>query len=312
MATVQERAASGKLARRRLPLEELAACTETKRDVVSLLRADDANRVPDLVPIRYGRMLASPFTYYRGSAGVMAADLADPPSTGLEAQLCGDAHLSNFGVYRSPERRLVFDINDFDETLPGPFEWDVKRLAASLVLAGRDNGHDLPERKRTVVSAVEAYRTAMREFATLGNLAVWYAKVDVEELMADLLPQVSRADRKRSEAGLEKARRNDNLHAARKLTVTADGQTRFLSRPPVQQPLSELLPDIEAHVLRDSLEGVLADYRETLADDRRHLLDQFVLADLARRVVGVGSVGTRAWILLLTGRDQDDPLLLQA
>ncbi len=312
MRTVEERVASGKLARKQVPRESHAACTATDRDVVSVLREEDADRVQELVPIRYGRMTVSPFTFYRGSAAVMAADLAELPSTGLETQLCGDAHLSNFGVYRSPERRLVFDVNDFDETLPGPFEWDVKRLAASLALAGRDNGHGDAARQRTVVASVAAYRRAMRDFAGQGNLAVWYAHVDVDKVMADLLPRTGRDERKRAEANLARARRRDSTQALGKLTTAVDGRRRFVSRPPVMQPLDELLPGDQRTELQSWLRHVLAGYRETLPGDRRHLFDQFELVDVARRVVGVGSVGTRAWVLLLTGRDQKDPLVLQA
>jgi uncharacterized protein (DUF2252 family) len=257
-------------------------------------------------------MLSSPFAFYRGAAAVMAADLAGLPRSGLDVQLCGDAHLSNFGVYRSPERRLVFDVNDFDETLPGPFEWDVKRLAASLSLAGRENGHGSRDRKRTVVASVAAYRTAMRQFARQGNLAVWYAGVDVERLMADLAPRASSTERKRARANLERARRSDSTRALAKMTVTEDGRTRFLSQPPLLVPLSELLPEVDAQVVHTSLLEILSTYRASLPEDRRHLLDQFQLVEVARKVVGVGSVGTRAYVLLLTGRDSADPLVLQA
>ena len=312
LLTPDERAALGRRARKAVPLEQHAACEDGPTDAVAMLRSDDPFRVPELLPIRYGRMLTSPFAFYRGSAAVMAADLAGQEHSGLEVQLCGDAHLSNFGVFRSPERRLVFDVNDFDETLPGPFEWDVKRLAASLALAGRENGHEAKDRRRTVLAAVGAYRTAMREFAEQGNLAVWYAAMDVERVIADLAPKASAAERKRGRANLERARRNDSTRALRKLTVTEGGRTRFLSQPPLLVPVGELVAEVDATVVRRSLLEVLSTYRESLPEDRRHLLDQFELVEVARKVVGVGSVGTHAYVLLLAGRDSADPLVLQA
>jgi uncharacterized protein (DUF2252 family) len=310
--TPAERAELGKQARRRLPREQHAVCEAGTTDAVELLRADDPYRVAELLPIRYGRMLTSPFTFYRGSAAVMATDLSASPHSGLEVQLCGDAHLSNFGVYHSPERRLVFDLNDFDETLPGPFEWDVKRLAASVALAGRENGHRRRERWRTLVAVVGAYRSAMRRFARQGNLEVWYAGLDVERALEDLAPRVDQRQRERTQHNLERARRNDSTRALRKLTVTEGGRTRFLSQPPLLEPLRDLLPEVDAQVVHGSLLEVLATYRESLPPDRQHLLDQFELVEVARKVVGVGSVGTRAYVLLLTGRDSADPLVLQA
>ena len=312
MRTVEERAARGKRARKLVPRTSHAQCPATARDVVARLQADDVDRVQDLVPIRYGRMARSPFSFYRGSAAVMAADLAELPASGLETQLCGDAHLANFGVFRSPERRMVFDLNDFDETLPGPFEWDVKRLAASLELAGRDNGHDFAARRKTVLAAVRTYRRAMRDFAGQGNLAVWYAHVDVDKVMATMLPRVRGSERERAETTLARARQRDSRQVLRKLTTVVDGQPRFVSRPPLMQPLDELFPGDRAAELQARLQQVLTGYRETLPGDRRHLFDQFALVDVARRVVGVGSVGTRAWVLLLSGRDAGDPLVLQA
>ena len=308
----QQRAAYGKAARRLMPLEEHAAAGDEAVDVLGLLREQDRGRVADLLPIRYGRMLASPFTFYRGAAAVMAADLGALGSSGLRAQLCGDAHLSNFGVYASPERRLVFDVNDFDETLSGPFEWDVKRLAASIAVAGRGNGHKPRERRETLLATVSRYRTAVREFAKMGNLAVWYANLDVERAMADLAPRAKQSDRRRTEAALQRARTRDNADALRKLTRTADGHTRFVTDPPLIVPLDQLLPDTDAMALRQTLLEILESYRNTLPTDRRHLLDQFELVDVARKVVGVGSVGTRAFVLLLAGRDDTDPLVLQA
>ncbi len=310
--TPAERAEVGKQARRRLPRDQHAECAAGPDGAVDVLRADDPYREAELLPIRYGRMLTSPFAFYRGAAAVMAADLAAAPHSGLEVQLCGDAHLSNFGVFRSPERRLVFDVNDFDETLPGPFEWDVKRLAASVALAGRQNGHSHRERLRTLVSVVGAYRAAMRGFARQGNLEVWYAGVDVDRMMKDLAPLATSAERKRSEANLKKARRNDSTRALRKLTVNEDGRTRFLSQPPLLVPLSELLPEVDARVVHRALTEVLAAYRESLPSDRGHLVSRYELVEVARKVVGVGSVGTRAYVLLLAGRDHSDPLVLQA
>ncbi len=309
--TVEERAAVGKAARDRVPLTALADCPEAPANVVGLVRAEDQDRVPDLLPIRYGRMLASPFTFYRGAASVMAADLATQPTSGLTAQLCGDAHLSNFGVFATPERRLVFDVNDFDETYPGPFEWDAKRLAASLALAGRDNGHDTKDRRATVVAAMRTYRTAMRTFAGQPNLKVWYASLDVDRALADLAPRTTSKMRRKGEKALEKARRRDSADAARKLTSEVGGELRFVHEPPLVVPLRELMPTADAEEVRTALVDILAGYRSTLPADRRHLLDQFHLADVARKVVGVGSVGTRAWVLLLLGRDPSDPLLLQ-
>jgi uncharacterized protein (DUF2252 family) len=301
----------GKAARHELPLDAHAEVGADPVEVLSLLRAEDRGRVPELLPIRYGRMLASPFTFYRGAAAVMAADLASLPSTGLQVQLCGDAHLSNFGVYASPERRLVFDVNDFDETLPGPFEWDVKRLAASLSLAGRSNGHDRQDRDKTLLTALRTYRTAMREFAKMGNLAVWYASLDIERALAEFAPRARSSDRKKTRAALQRARTRDNADALRKLTRKQDGHARFIHDPPLIVPISDLFSDADATVLWERLRETLTSYRETLASDRRHLLDQFELVDVARKVVGVGSVGTRSYVLLLAGRDDGDPLVLQ-
>jgi uncharacterized protein (DUF2252 family) len=312
LMTAPERAKRGKLARRNLALGEHARVGGEAVDVVALLRADDRGRVPELVPIRHGRMLASPFAYYRGSAAVMASDLAALPDSGLRAQLCGDAHLANFGVFATPERRLVFDVNDFDETLPGPFEWDVKRLTASIALAGRANGHRRRDREKAQLATVATYRHTMRSFAKLGNLPVWYASLDVERAMTELASEITAADRRRTHARLDRARTKDNTDALRKLTQKVDGHARFLHEPPLIVPLSELLPDVEAAGVRGTLVDILRAYRGTLSEDRRWLLDQFELVDIARKVVGVGSVGTRAWVLLFRGRDESDALVLQA
>jgi uncharacterized protein (DUF2252 family) len=288
------------------------APTELRADPVELLERQAATRVPELVPIRYGRMLVSPFTFYRGAALVMAADLAGTPNTGLRTQLCGDAHLSNFGIFASPERHAIFDVNDFDETLPGPFEWDVKRLAASLEIAGRDNGFKRKERKSVVLAACRSYREAMVTLAGQSNLDVWYAHLDVDRELAKIKPLL-RPDRvRRTEKLLAKARTRDNLQAFDKLTTTVDGQARITSDPPLIVPVTELLPEMEATELFTRLRALLSSYRRTLSSDRRHLLEQFRLVDMARKVVGVGSVGTRAWILLMEGVDHEDPIILQA
>lgn len=312
LGTVPERAARGKALRRLVPLETHADVGGTHVPLLELVTATDAERMQELLPLRYERMLASAFSYYRGSAGVMAADLASVPRTELTVQLCGDAHLSNFGVYASPERRLVFDVNDFDETLPGPFEWDVKRLAASVALAGRINGHRRRERRENVRATVRSYRTAMRDFAGQGNLAVWYAHVDIERVVDDLGPEVGAKAERRARANLDRARGRDSARAARKLTALQGGTRRFVADPPLVVPIDQLLPGVEASRIRESLTDVLSAYRRTLTPDRRHLFDQYRLVDIARKVVGTGSVGTGSYVLLLLGRDENDPLVLQA
>jgi uncharacterized protein (DUF2252 family) len=268
--------------------------------------------VPELVPIRYGRMLASPFSFYRGGALVMAADLARTPSSGLQVQLCGDAHISNFGAYASPQRRTVFDINDFDETHPGPFEWDVKRLAASLAVAGRDNGFSAKKRRKIVLATAAAYRASMVKFAGQGNLPVWYAQLDMNEVLSQIGDQLDAKRRARTEAALDKAQSRDSIQALAKLTTMVDGRARIKSQPPLLVPMEELLGQKEALVSYERLGSLHESYRRTLQWDRRHLLEQFKLVQVARKVVGVGSVGTRSWILLLEGLDGADPLFLQA
>jgi uncharacterized protein (DUF2252 family) len=307
------RYATGRSARQHVPFDAQAviAPAEGRPDPVELLAAQSATRVPELVPIRYGRMLVSPFTFFRGAAVIMAADLARTPSTGLFSQLCGDAHLSNFGVFASPERRLVFDINDFDETHPGPWEWDVKRLVASLVVAARQNGLRRKARAEVVASAVARYRQAMSTFATQGQLEVWYARADVDEVGRLIKSQMSKARRKVFAEAQEKARTRDSLQVFRKLTAVVDGRRRIVADPPLLVPIEDLLPDADRAQLETQLRGILSRYAATLAPDRRHLFDAFQFVDLARKVVGVGSVGTRCWMVLLSGRDQDDPLLLQ-
>jgi uncharacterized protein (DUF2252 family) len=293
------------------PRESHAEYQPGSRDPVELLEQQAANRVPDLVPIRYGRMLASPFTFYRGAALVMASDLSATPASGLTVQACGDAHLSNFGGFASPERELVFDVNDFDETLPGPWEWDVKRLAVSFAVAARDRGFDDRRCRTAVLASVRSYREAMRSFAQMGNLAIWYSHIDLDMLdrwRAAASPKAV----KRFQAGVAKARTKDSLRAFDKLTTRVDGKVQLVSDPPLVVPLEDLLPGAEGDPVRATLRSLVSQYGRTLPHDRVRLLDRFELVDFARKVVGVGSVGTRAWILLLTGRDGQDPLFLQA
>jgi len=272
--------------------------------------------VPELVPVRHGRMLVSAFTFYRGAALPMAADLATTPTSGLRVQLCGDAHLSNFGAFASPERRLVFDVNDFDETLPGPFEWDVKRLAASFAVAGRDSGFPAKARRKIALAAAEGYRTAMRGFAKQPFLEVWYAHLDIEPVLAEFRSQVkSQAHAKRLKAAqalLAMAHTRDSTQALRKLTTMAGGQRRIISDPPMIVAVEEIFSEMESGAIYEQLRAVLGKYRRTLQSDRRHLLGQFTLVQMARKVVGVGSVGTRAWVLLMDACDGVEPLFLQA
>ena len=283
-----------------------------RRDPVDLLEEQAATRVPELVPIRYGRMLVSPFTFFRGAAYVMASDLAGLPRTALDVQLCGDAHLSNFGVYAAPDRRLVFDVNDFDETLPGPFEWDLKRLVASFAVAGRDRGFDAKQRTTINRAVTSAYRAAMTDFAAMGTLALWYARIDVEQIEQLFGRQASTKQTKQLDRDLAKARTKDSLKAFAKLTHLVDGEPRIAADPPLIVPVEDLQQPGERGGLDEFLHGLVRSYRQTLPGDRRRLLEHFHYAHAARKVVGVGSVGTRAWIVLLLGRDERDPLFLQA
>jgi uncharacterized protein (DUF2252 family) len=283
-----------------------------KRDPVGLLVGQAKSRVAELVPVRHGRMLVSAFTFYRGAALPMAADLAATPASGLRVQLCGDAHLANFGAFASPERRLVFDVNDFDESLPGPFEWDVKRLAASLAVAGRDNGFPAKARRKITLAAAEGYRTAMRGFADQPLLEVWYSHLDIEQAIGQFKSQMKAKRLKKTQALLAKAHTADSTKAQRKLTTIADGQRRIISQPPMIMPIEEVFSDLEAGAIYQEIRTVLGKYRRTLQSDRRHLLEQFRLVQVARKVVGVGSVGTRAWILLMDAGDGTEPLFLQA
>ncbi|MDW4903937.1 DUF2252 domain-containing protein [Streptomyces sp. ADMS] len=313
-ATPEDRAALGKGARRRTPRSGHAVYRPApdRPDPLTILQSQSAARVPELVPIRYGRMTESPFRFYRGAAAIMASDLADSPRSGITAQLCGDAHLLNFRLLASPERQLMFDINDFDETLPGPWEWDVKRLSASLVIAGRANGFDDAERARIVNSAVRSYREAMIRFAATDNLDVWYAKIDADLLASLAADRLHKRGRRNLANAMAKARTRDSLQAFDKLTETIDGRPRIAADPPLLIPAGDLLPDLERSALERRFRGLLERYGRTLASDRRTLLEDYRLADVARKVVGVGSVGTRCWIFLLLGRDGQDPLFLQA
>ena len=269
--------------------------------------------MPELVPIRYGRMLVSPFSFYRGAALIMAADLAGTPNSGLRAQLCGDAHMSNFGVFASPERHLVFDVNDFDETAPGPFEWDVKRLAASLEIAGRENGFKAKQRRSVVKAAVTAYREAMRKFAEGSHLAVWYAHLDLDD-GDGIDPAFARA--KPSQGSRCRTRQGAHQRQFASIREACDGcgwRSPDRERPATDRSCRpSLLPDADASELFDQLTSVISAYRESLSPDRRHLMEEYRFVDMARKVVGVGSVGTRAWILLMEGIDSGDPLFLQA
>jgi len=312
--TRAEREARGKAARAEVPRSSHAAYEPAagRPDPVELLEEQAESRVAELVPIRYGRMLVSPFAFYRGGALIMASDLAASPRSGLMVQVCGDAHLSNFGAFASPERRLVFDINDFDETLPGPWEWDVKRLVASFEVAGRDNGFAEADRRTAVLTAVRAYREAMRTFASMHNLDVWYAHLDIEDAIAQFSAEASAKQVKRASAIVSKARTRDSMQAFSKLTRIVDGEPRIVGDPPLIVPLDELADDALRENLPKEMREILRAYRSTLQNDRRLLLEQFRYADAARKVVGVGSVGTRAWIVLMMGVDGGDPLFLQA
>jgi uncharacterized protein (DUF2252 family) len=312
--TPADRAARGKQARAEVPRESHEAfdLPADRPDPLALLQEQAESRVPELVPIRWGRMMVSPFTFYRGAALPMASDLAATPVTGLAVQACGDAHLSNFGIFGSAERRLVFDVNDFDETLPGPWEWDVKRLAASLEVAARANGFPGKDRRKIVAATVARYRQAMRDFAAMTNLDVWYARADMDQLRAQFESQLRGRQRKAIDKGLAKARTSDSMQEVAKLTHEVDGRPRIISDPPLIVPIDELMSrQTDRKALVSQLADLVARYRRTLETDRRYLLEQFDFADMARKVVGVGSVGTRCWIMLMLGRDDADPLFLQ-
>ena len=280
-------------------------------DPVALLEEQAATRAPELVPIRYGRMLLSPFAFFRGAAYVMASDLAHIPRTSLHAQLSGDAHLSNFGIYAAPDRRLVFSLNDFDETMPGPFEWDVKRLIASFAVAGRERGFSKRERRNVNLAAARSYRTAMRAFSRMRTLDVWYARLEVDEIVRQWGREVRAKNLDRIERDLARLRAKDQLRAFAKLIEVVDGQPRIVSDPPLIVPIEELAPFGEQDRLAAAIADIFESYRRTLVVDRRQLLERFRHGHVARKVVGVGSVGLQAWIMLLLGRDDEDPLFLQ-
>jgi hypothetical protein len=318
MLTAAESAAEGKAARSAARRSSHAGfeAPADREDPVAILERQAESRVPDLVPIRYGRMAASPFAFFRGAAAVLAADLARTPVSGLRVQACGDAHLSNFGAFAAPDRRLVFDLNDFDETLPAPWEWDVKRLAASFAIAARERGFKPRQCEAAVMRSVRTYREAMREFASLGNLEVWYSRLDVEEAIAEVAQEemagVSAAEMARLRRGVAKAQSKDSLRALDRLTEEIDGRIRFRSEPPILVPGEQLVAAADGRPILEMLKGVVVAYRESLGPEMRVLFDAYEFRDIARKVVGVGSVGTRAWVLLLTGPGDRDPLFLQA
>lgn len=317
-----ESKARGKALRERVPREAHAAWSapENRPDPVALLKEQGKSRLQDLLPIRYERMAASAFAFYRGGALIMASDLVGTPTTGITVQVCGDAHISNFGLFNSPERRTVFDVNDFDETLPGPWEWDVKRLAASVEICGRDRGFAEGERTQMVLACVQGYREAMRKFASMGNLDVWYAHLDLDALMSAIdTSKLSKQDAKAAAKVVQKAKRKDSSRAIAKFTEVVDGKLRVISDPPIVVPLRELV-DASGHARIEEAGGVempelvgriLTEYRMTLSPERRHLVEQYMGVDIARKIVGVGSVGTRAWIVVMRGAGNDDPLVLQ-
>jgi len=319
-----DRAARGKAARAAVPRENHALFKPSvdRPDPVSLLERQAVSRLPELLPIRYGRMAASPFAFFRGAALVMASDLADTEVSGLTVQTCGDAHLSNFGIFGSPERRLVFDISDFDETLPGPWEWDVKRLAASAEVAARGNGFGRKQRRGIVVAAVARYRRAMRHLAGMGEVEAWQSPAEVDDLKQRFHTILSWRERRLADADLARARDRAGLHSLDKLVRPAagkagkggedgkDGELRLASDPPLLVRVADL-PDAEASGLDAHLNGIIANYRRTLEWDRRYLIGKYQVADMARKVVGIGSVGMRCWVILLTGRDREDRLFLQ-
>ena len=308
--SVAVRAAAGKAARAEVPRSSHRNWrpADDRPDPVDVLQRQAATRVARLIPLRHGRMLASPFTFFRGAAAIMAADLAGSPDSGFSVQACGDAHLSNFGAFASPERRLVFDVNDFDETLPGPWEWDVKRLAASMAVGGRDRGWGPAQRRRIVRAAVTEYREAMRRLADTGNLDAWNTHLDVDAIIERWSADVTKEDVKAFERNVARARAKDSMRAFKKLTREVDGELRIISDPPLIVPLEELVDPEEAE---GRVLAILERYRATLSDARRYLFDGYRYVHAAMKVVGVGSVGTRAWIVLMLGRDDQDPLFLQ-
>lgn len=318
MTAIEESAVRGKLARETVPRTSHAGFEplDDKRDPVAIVAADDPTRVPELVPIRYGRMLTSSFAFYRGAAALMAHDLSTQVNTGIHSQLCGDAHLSNFGLFAAPDRRMVFDANDFDETLPGPWEWDLKRLAASLAIAANSLGGTAEDARAVARAAAHSYRLRMRELADMGHLQLWYTRMEVDQARNLLVGENDKATLKRLEKTAEKAHTRDSLREFNKLTEVVDGRRRIIADPPLITPIEQVAADFhhgeaDPEAIHARMEGMLADYSSRLETDRRHLLSQYKLVHMARKVVGVGSVGTRVWILLMIGRDESDPLFLQ-
>jgi uncharacterized protein (DUF2252 family) len=311
--TSEDLAAFGREARAAVPRSLHGAWQPAadRPDPVAVLEGQAASRVPELVPIRYGRMLVSPFTFFRGGAALMAADLAPEPRTGLDTQLCGDAHLSNFGAFAAPDRQLVFGVNDFDETLPGPFEWDVKRLVASFEVAARDRGFNAKTRRMIVATTSRAYRDAMRGYAARTSLDTWYARHEVDDLVDQVMQKASRKQVRRFEHNLAKTRAKDSMRAFDKLATIVDGELRIAGDHPLITPIEDIADPEERARIDELVDGILRGYRRSLPHDRRVLLERYRYVHAARKVVGVGSVGTRAWIMLLLGRDARDPLFLQ-
>ncbi len=312
-ATPAERAAFGRQVRAVVPRARHGEWQPPpgRAEPLDILALQATTRLPELVPIRYGRMASSAFSFFRGAAAVMAADLAGEEQTGLGVQLCGDAHLSNFGGFASPERDMIFDVNDFDETIPGPFEWDLKRLAASFEVAGRDRQFDDAIRESIVMCGARSYRTAIREFATMRNLEIWYSRLDTATLESRW---GDRGTGKMTEAlkhRVTRAQSKDHLAALAKLTAERDGKLRFVNDPPLMVPAEEAFTDVYSYHNLTGLLGALSEYRQTLSGERQRLLDKYEFTDLARKVVGIGSVGTRCWVALFIGRDTGDPLILQ-
>ncbi len=312
-APVSERKEAGKRAREAVPRRAHGNWRPPagRADPVGILERQAESRVAELLPIRYGRMAQSPLAFFRGAAAIMAADLAATPRSGFLSQLCGDAHLSNFGVFAGPDRELVFDLNDFDETLPGPWEWDVKRLGASLAVAGRDAGMGRRERHAAATAAARAYREAMRDFAAMGNLDVWYSRLSADDILATIRARGDRPAARKVKRGMAKARTKDRLRAFAKLTRRVNGRLGLISDPPLVVPVAELLPEHDAEALAGAIGALLEDYTDSLRPDLRKVVDSYQPVDVARKVVGVGSVGTRAWVVLMLGRDDSDPLFLQ-
>ena len=311
--TTDERRRSGRELRKRIPRSSFGGWQPAadRVDVVEQLAEQEVTRVAELIPVRHERMAVSPFTFFRGAAKVFAADLADQPRSGLTVQLCGDAHLSNFGGFASPERTLVFDINDFDETLPGPFEWDLQRLAASVEIACRDNGFDEADRRRAQTELVASYAKGMRQFSAMSHLDIWYTQVTLDQVTSQWGDELSKAMRERVTKSTEKAQSKNRLKAFKKLTTVVDGQPQFLSDPPLLERVTELSSGDDQAQITKLVDDVMTGYRQSLQPDRRVLLDRYEFVDLARKVVGVGSVGTRCWVTLFVGKDDSDPLFLQ-